>query len=159
MPHPPTEPCPCGSGQTLENCCLPYIQGQKAAPSAEALMRSRYTAFTLHEAHYLLKTWHPRTRPPSLELDEVQWIKLEVLSTRQGRPNQQQGQVHFIAHYQQAGRPQQLEEYSHFERKAGTWYYVDAKPLPGQKNAAAKPGRNAPCPCGSGKKYKQCCLK
>jgi SEC-C motif-containing protein len=147
-------PCDCGSGRDFAACCGPYLAGQ-AAPTAEALMRSRYTAYARRDEAYLLRTWHPKTRPSGLDLKKpaVRWLGLKIRSTEAGQPLDTRGVVEFVAEYQAGGPIERLEERSQFVREPGGWLYVSgAAP-------AAKPdiGRNEPCPCGSGKKYKRCC--
>lgn len=118
-------------------------------------MRSRYSAFVLMLADYLLATWHSSTRPPTLNLDadETEWRGLQILDTRQGQPGDNHGEVEFVAHFEGG----QLHERSRFVHEGGRWFYVDGDILP--PAAEHKVGRNAPCPCGSGKKYKRCCGK
>lgn len=147
-------PCPCGSGKALGQCCGPAISGQHPAETAEALMRSRYTAYTLGEEAYLLASWHPQTRPASLDLDasDLTWTGLDIVHCQAGTLSDQRGVVEFIAHYDKGGRQGQVHESSRFKKQAGAWMYFD-----GDLKTAEKPGRNAPCPCGSGKKYKRCC--
>lgn len=121
-----TKPCPCGSGQTLEDCCAPLLSGSSPAPTAEALMRSRYTAFTLQNASYLQRTWHASTRPGTLNLNETpppKWVGLEVIATN--RIDDDHATVEFIARYKIGGRAHRLHETSRFVREHGCWYYVD----------------------------------
>ena len=144
--------CPCGSGKAYADCCGPLHDGTPA-PTAEALMRSRYCAFVLGNAPYLLSSWHSRTRPASLDLsDDVAWIGLEIIRTAEGGSDDDTGIVEFIAHYRSSEGEGQMHEVSRFRREGGRWVYRDAVPGTG-----SKPSRNAPCPCGSGKKYKRCC--
>ncbi len=137
-------PCPCGSGQALHDCCGRY-HGGEAAPTAEALMRSRYSAFVLRLSDYLLDTWHASTRPLNLDIssDDTPWLRLLIIATEGEH-------VEFAAFYSGG----QLHERSRFLREEGRWYYLDGEILP---PIAEKAGRNAPCPCGSGKKFKRCC--
>lgn len=116
-------------------------------------MRSRYSAYVLKNNTYLSDTWHPTTRPAELDVsaDEVVWQQLQLLSTEKGGESDEDGRVEFVAHYQGG----QLHERSRFVKEAGHWYYVDGEILP--PVTVEKPGRNAPCPCGSGEKYKRCC--
>ncbi|MBA5221355.1 YchJ family protein [Streptomyces griseoaurantiacus] len=115
-------PCPCGSGETYAGCCGRYVSGAAAAPTAEALMRSRYSAFVAGEEAYLLRTWHPRTRPPRVELDpRTRWTGLEVLGTTGGSAFHATATVAFRASY----RGGSLHERSRFERVDGAWAYVD----------------------------------
>lgn len=121
-------------------------------------MRSRYCAYRLGDADYLLRTWHPSTRPLALDLqqDAVQWLGLQVLDRQQGLAGDDYGMVSFIADYRQAGRPCQLQERSHFRKLDGLWYYLDGE-HGRQPVATGGTARNAPCPCGSGRKFKRCC--
>lgn len=154
--------CPCGSGKNFDQCCQPYHGGEKQAPTAEALMRSRYSAYATGKMSYLDETYHPSvSRDSSESLEEsamqVKWLGLEILSTEAGGENDTEGYVDFIARYQQNGQQHAMREKSRFVKENGRWYYIDGvvKALPSR--TAAKVGRNDPCPCGSGKKYKKCC--
>lgn len=145
------EHCPCGSGKPYSACCQAYHQG-KSAPSPESLMRSRYSAFVLEKADYLKSTWHSSTRPQHLDLaDSPQWTSLQILSSGQSGND---GEVHFRAVYRVGNGWGYLEEKSAFVREEGRWCYVGGETSEG----VLKPGRNQPCPCGSGRKYKACCL-
>ncbi|MFE9030966.1 YchJ family protein [Streptomyces iakyrus] len=116
--------CPCGLPQAYEACCGRYHSGAAAAPTAEALMRSRYCAFVQGDTGYLLRTWHPRTRPGTLELDpEMRWTGLEILGTSGGSAFHSAGTVEFRASY----RGGSLHERSSFERVDGAWVYVDGE--------------------------------
>lgn len=159
--------CPCGSSKSLDACCGPYIEGQAPAPTAEALMRSRYTAHCLGKYDYLNETVHPDMRDETDHADmqkwseAVEWQGLEVLSTSDGAAEDDKGTVSFIAHYDIQGMPQHLHEDAFFSKEDGRWFYVDGTvhtPEPIRREAP-KVGRNEPCPCGSGKKYKKCCGK
>ena len=155
--------CPCGSGGTLRACCGDFLQGLRAAPTASALMRSRYTAFVLRRADYLLDTWAPEHRPPTLDLsaDATEWLGLQILDHSEGGPDDRTGTVTFVASFRLHGVTQQLHETSRFRRQPphDRWVYVDGdtRHQQGPAAATAKAGRNDPCPCGSGKKYKRCC--
>lgn len=117
--------CPCGTGADLAGCCGRYHAGT-AAPTAEALMRSRYSAFVLGEVGYLLRTWHPDTRPPSLTLDPARrWTGLEIVATTGGGPLHATGTVEFRAHYRAGGVRARQHERSRFRRDAGRWAYLD----------------------------------
>lgn len=152
------EPCPCGSGEAFAACCGPCLAGQRPAPTAEALMRSRYSAYVRRDADYLLRTWHPSTRPKELDLsgDAARWLGLEVLGTQDGGAQAREGTVEFVARYLLGGRPHSLREISRFVREGGRWLYLDGTVSPSRERP--RPGRNAPCSCGSGKKTKHCCL-
>ena len=154
--------CPCCSGQMYEKCCGRYLDGDEAAPTAEALMRSRYTAYVLKRETYLLASWHDTTRPADLGLDkdeDVEWQGLVIKAAEKGGPTDDRGTVEFVATFTAGGNAHRMHEKSRFVKEEGRWFYVDgdvkAQPIPA---AASKVGRNEPCPCGSGKKYKKCCL-
>ncbi|WP_435769235.1 YchJ family protein [Nocardioides sp. SYSU DS0651] len=117
--------CPCGTGRRYDACCRPFHADAAAPVTAEELMRSRYAAFVVGDASYLLRTWHPATRPESLELDDrVQWTGLRVLATEAGGPDDQRGVVEFRAEHVVDGRPATLHEVSRFRRQDGAWRYV-----------------------------------
>lgn len=118
--------CPCGRSKPYTACCGRFIESNEPAPTAEALMRSRYTAYTLRNEDYLLATWHASTRPSSLGLqDEVptKWLGLEV--KRHEQQDADHAIVEFVARYKVQGRAHRLHEVSRFLREAGQWFYVD----------------------------------
>jgi SEC-C motif-containing protein len=117
--------CPCGSGALYQDCCEPYHLSL-AAPSAEKLMRSRYSAYVLRLEEYLLDTWHPSTRPQYLNLanDRTKWLGLEV---KRFEPNDESAIVEFIARYKTNGKAEKLHETSRFKRIAQRWFYVDGE--------------------------------
>ncbi|WP_406689893.1 YchJ family protein [Saccharopolyspora sp. ID03-671] len=118
--------CPCGLGEPYSACCGPLHAGERDAATAEQLMRSRYSAFAVGDADYLLRTWHPKTRPAELDLDPAQrWLRLEIVSRTGGGPFDAEGTVDFIARYRHDGRTHVLSERSRFTRTAKTWLYVD----------------------------------
>jgi SEC-C motif-containing protein len=120
-----TERCPCLSGNPYDECCGPLHAGAPA-PTAERLMRSRFSAFALGLPGYLLDSWHPSTRPASLDLDpEQRWTRLDILSTRSGGPFDSSGTVAFRAWWRSGTERGTLEETSEFVRESGRWYYVD----------------------------------
>lgn len=114
--------CPCGLPQPYDACCGRFHSGAASAPTAELLMRSRYSAFVKGDAGYLMRTWHPRTRPGRLDLDPpMKWTGLEILGTTDGSAFHSTGTVTFRASY----RGGSLHERSRFERVDGAWVYVD----------------------------------
>ena len=144
MPLPqPNDPCPCGrlaptgpggnkgKGATplpFASCCGRYLVEPRleamAAPDAESLMRSRYTAFVCERADYLQATWHASTRPATLDFDAgARWLGLDVRGHRSTGP--EHAEVEFVARYRVGGRAVRLHERSRFVREAGRWYYVD----------------------------------
>ncbi len=145
--------CPCDSGLDYAACCDGFHRGVELPATAEKLMRSRYSAYVLKHSSYLHDTWHLSTRPAALDIstDETLWLGLTILGCEQGGEHDSEGRVEFVAHY----RGGQLHEKSRFIREGGRWFYLDGAILP--PVAVTKPGRNEPCPCGSGKKYKKCC--
>jgi SEC-C motif domain protein len=117
--------CPCGLGEPYEACCGPMHSGQTPAPDAERLMRSRYSAFAMRDADYLLRTWHPDHRPSRIDLDASrEWQRLEVLGATRGSFLDTEGTVEFRAHYRQRGAPGSQHENSAFARLDGRWLYV-----------------------------------
>ncbi|KDF33287.1 UPF0225 protein ychJ [Klebsiella aerogenes MGH 77] len=146
--------CPCGSALEYSSCCQRYLTGGQLAPSPSQLMRSRYSAFVMKDVDYLIKTWHPHCEAPRFRADiekgfaNAQWLGLTVFATDNGRSSDE-GFVSFIARFTEDNRPGAIIERSRFLKENGQWYYIDGtRPLI---------GRNDPCPCGSGKKFKKCC--
>ncbi|MCW2524539.1 MAG: hypothetical protein JWO63_2874 [Frankiales bacterium] len=124
--------CPCLSGFSYDECCGPFHAGSADPPTAERLMRSRYTAFVLGDVDYLRRTWHPSTRPRTLELDlGRRWLGLEILSTDRGGMFDPEGTVEFRARRRGGGQPGQprvteQHEISRFVRVQQRWAYLDA---------------------------------
>jgi SEC-C motif-containing protein len=116
--------CPCESGKSYQSCCEPYHLGL-LAPTAEALMRSRYTAYTLGLEPYLLQTWHPDTRPLTLNLSDDQAIKWLGLQIKQAETSESTATVNFVARYKIGGKAERLHELSQFVRIENAWYYLD----------------------------------
>jgi SEC-C motif-containing protein len=126
------EACPCGSGAVRGLCCGPYLDGDAIAPTAEALMRSRYSAFVEGRRDYLLRTWAEETRPETLALDPGQrWLGLSIRATSAGGAADDVGAVEFVARSRVGGRGQRLHERSRFRRVNGRWVYVDGT-FPGE---------------------------
>ncbi|MGR2753594.1 YchJ family protein [Agromyces arachidis] len=116
--------CPCG-GAAFGDCCGPLLGGRSVAPTAVQLMRSRYTAYAVGDAPYLLATWHPSTRPRTLELDpSITWRSLEVVRSERGGPLDREGVVQFVARYVVDGERGAQQETSRFVRE-DRWRYVD----------------------------------
>ena len=157
--------CPCGAGSALEKCCQPYLSSKVKAPTAEALMRSRYTAFTEANTEYLRKTHHPKTRS-ELDIKETEswarkadWFGLEIIKLNGGGETDSQGTVEFKATYQLGDKKCVWHEISSFEKRHDSWFYREGRMPDIQQYRRSDPkiGRNDPCHCGSGKKYKKCC--
>ncbi len=159
--------CPCGSGIAFADCCQPLIEGQKVAETAEALMRSRYTAHATKAFDYIFET----TLPESREEDDrkgteawskrLEWQSLSIRNVEKGKVEDESGLVEFLARYRKNGKAFDHHEIAEFVRRDGKWYFKDGQPpQPVQViREGPKVGRNDPCPCGSGKKYKKCCGK
>ncbi len=116
--------CPCGSNKKYELCCGPYINGAVSAPTAEALMRSRYSAYTLNDEAYLRASWDERTCPKEriTHDDPTKWLGLEV---KKFKTDGDHATVEFVARYKIAGKAHRLHELSRFVRYDGRWFYVD----------------------------------
>lgn len=120
--------CPCGRSQRYGLCCGRLHAGTTKAVTAEDLMRSRYSAFVVGDEDYLLRSWHPDTRPERVELDSrTVWTGLEILRTSQGTPFHKEGTVEFRARYRENDRDEELREHSRFRRYEGEWVYLDAR--------------------------------
>jgi len=116
-------------------------------------MRSRYCAFVRHDWGYLDHTQKEQNNEPTTS--DIQWLELEVLCTQAGGMDDEEGTVEFVARYTHHGHHGSLHEISRFRKESGKWFYVGGKFPPVARQA--KIGRNATCPCGSGKKFKKCC--
>lgn len=169
--------CPCGSTKSLNECCGPYISGHALPPTAEALMRSRYTAYTQANIEYIRKTTAIRANKdfdgPGTEkwARESKWLGLKILDVKQGGENDKKGVVEFVATYEQNGETIEHHEVSQFKKlDTGRWIFVDGdahthrggdghhhSKIETVRRETPKVGRNDPCHCGSGKKYKKCC--
>ena len=158
-------PCPCGSPRPFDDCCRPFLDGTRRPETAEQLMRSRYSAFTRVEMDYIRETTLPKRRA---DLDEAatrawaegsEWLGLEILAVDGGGPDDDSGTVEFQASYEQDGEEELHHERSTFLRQDGRWYFVEGKHAGPATFVREQPkvGRNDPCPCGSGKKFKKCC--
>jgi SEC-C motif-containing protein len=117
--------CPCLSGTSYGECCAPFHRGVAFAPTAERLMRSRYSAFATGDARYLLATWHPSTRPDRLEVDtSVRWFRLDILSTSRGGMLDDTGTVEFSARFRSSDGAGEQHESSAFVREKRQWFYL-----------------------------------
>lgn len=159
------ESCPCGSEHAYDECCRPLIEGRQNAETAEALMRSRYSAFVKTEIDYLGDTIPPDRQQQFNRQEATNWSQnsewegLEILDTVEGGPDDEAGTVEFIARFKDKGKKVEHHELARFGKIDGRWYFIDGE-TPKPKTVVRqgpKIGRNAPCPCGSGKKYKKCC--
>ncbi len=156
--------CPCGSGQEAAKVCQPYISGETPAPTAEALMRSRYSAYVFKELDSLRDTLSPEAQEGHDEAsvrewaESAEWLGLEIKDTWAGQPGDEAGIVEFAATYSVDGETVTHRERSEFRFDDGKWFYVDGHMVSGPPiKKERKVGRNEPCLCESGKKYKKCC--
>ncbi len=158
------ENCPCGSAKSFTECCEPVIKNN-SAKTAEQLMRSRYSAYVTGAVDYILETTSEKNRD-KMDRDAIKkwsegsdWKGLEVVETEKGGVNDSTGKVEFIAHFREDGVLQKYHEIGTFTKEHDKWVYSDSEfPTPKQiVREAPKVGRNDPCPCGSGKKFKKCC--
>ena len=150
-------PCPCGTQKDFGSCCKPYLEKGQLPPTAEALMRSRYSAFALGNGAYLMESWHGSTVPKELNMETTPiWCGLEIVATQGGKEEDREGVVEFRAQYMAQGKVGVLHEVSSFIKEEGRWFYVKGE-MQENGEQTTKVGRNDPCPCGSGKKFKKCC--
>lgn len=146
--------CPCGSALEYSLCCEPYLCANMAPSTPARLMRSRYCAFVTQNAEYLIKTWHPSVHADEFRAEieagfaGTQWLGLTIFEEAPGR-HENEGFVSFVARFCENQRTGAIIERSRFLFENEHWYYID-----GQRPEL---GRNDPCPCGSGKKFKKCC--
>ncbi len=160
--------CPCCSEKAYEDCCGPFHAGERHAPTAEALMRSRYAAFARGEIDYLVRTIPLLDRKGFDKKGSAEWSRssewtgLEIVSAKDNAGGKK-ASVEFIASFSQNGNDYTHHEIARFDRVGDRWFYVDGRVLPteteaeDEDSASMAPSRNGPCPCGSGKKYKRCC--
>jgi SEC-C motif domain protein len=156
--------CPCGSAKSFGECCEPFLKGASNAPTAEALMRARYSAYATANIDFIERTIHSSTRDDfnresALKwAEQSQWHGLEVLNVTGGKEDDTEGIVEFIATYSQKDEQVKHHEVATFRKEVENWTFVDGRMLnqPFRRDQP-KTGRNAPCPCGSGKKFKKCC--
>lgn len=157
--------CPCCSGKSYDDCCGPYIEMDRTAPTPEALMRSRYTAFTQVNIDYIAQTMVGEAleefEPVSFAdwIKNLHWINLSILDAPAVSETDEFGEVEFIAHYERTdGEAFDITERSQFVKVDGVWFYASgARPIRTPVEVGIQIGRNDPCPCKSGKKYKKCC--
>lgn len=158
--------CPCGSGHPRADCCGPVIDGERRPATAEALMRARYTAHTEHDIAFIVDTHDPATRDRIDREEtlrwarEAEWLGLDVHDVTAGGDADGTGRVEFSAHYRERGVRRIHHELAVFGRdEAGHWCYLEGRAPERAPVRRTQPriGRNEPCPCGSGRKYKKCC--
>ena len=158
--------CPCGSTIDYSQCCEPYIKGEKDPETAELLLKARYTAYAVGEVDYIAETIHPEQKENHDHKATKKWSEgskwhgLEIVNKEKGLEDDDEGIIEFKVKYTQNLETQTHHEMSVFKKAEGKWYFFDGKPVAPEQYVRQQPkvGRNDPCPCGSGKKYKKCCL-
>jgi SEC-C motif-containing protein len=157
--------CPCGSTLSYTDCCEPIINAIRPAETAEQLMRARYSAYTRTEMDFIFNSTHPDGREnydhdgTKTWAENSEWLGLEIINSKMGGKDDTTGEVEFIARFKESDTFREHHENALFKKIDGCWYFSDgvmAKPKP---ITVIKVGRNDPCPCGSGHKYKKCCGK
>ena len=163
--------CHCGSGLQYSECCEPYIAGKAKAPTAEALMRSRYSAYVEHAVDYVMNTCAVKDGKDAADYKSTRdwsekstWLGLKITSVEKGGPEDTEGTVEFEASYERDGLRDVHQEKAKFKKESGAdgdpgeWLYDEGTIVPRTVvRSSPKVGRNEPCSCGSGKKYKHCC--
>jgi len=156
--------CPCGSDTSFSECCEPFLNGTNKAPTAEVLMRARYAAHAMGNIDFIEQTMHSSTRAEFNHentrkwAEESQWHSLEILNVIGGKEDTAEGSVEFVATYSQNDERIEHHEVSTFQKEAGSWTFVDGRMVNQTfRRDQPKIGRNDPCHCGSGKKFKKCC--
>ncbi|MCL2044173.1 MAG: YchJ family protein [Treponema sp.] len=157
--------CPCGTGRSYSECCEPYITGMAKPPTAESLMRSRYSAYTEHAIDYIVNTCY---LPDKKDIDrkstsewseQSTWLGLKIIAVEKGGITDTEGTVEFEAAYERNGLKDVHHEKAHFIKDDDEWFYEDGNVITRTVvRTSPKVGRNDVCPCGSGKKFKHCCI-
>jgi SEC-C motif-containing protein len=157
--------CPCGSGNLYTECCEQIISGSRPATTAEQLMRARYSAYVFAKMDFVFESTHPDHRQgydhsgTKEWAETAEWQGLEIVGTNMGEADDSVGEVEFIARFIEKGESREHHEAGQFKRKDGLWYFTEGKMVRPKPLTVTKVGRNAPCTCGSGLKYKKCCGK
>ena len=157
--------CPCGSNTPYTDCCEPVILGTRPAETPEQLMRARYTAYTTVATEFLFETTHPDHRKgydhdaTKVWAETSEWLGLTIVGTKDGGPSDATGEVEFIARFREKGELREHHEMGAFSRMEERWYFTEGTMVKPKPVVSSKVGRNDPCPCGSGQKYKKCCGK
>jgi SEC-C motif domain protein len=158
--------CPCGSKLSFEECCEPFLSRAVKPSTATQLMRARYTAYAMGTVEYLYETSGPKVRK-EFDADSsrkwaesAKWNGIDIVEEIEGTACDERGSVEFIAHYTVNETDFNHHERAEFRKINGDWFFIDGKifgPEP-ERREDPKVGRNDPCPCGSGKKFKKCCI-
>ena len=157
--------CPCGSGVAYSDCCEPIISGAQQAVTPEKLMRARYSAYVGVQMDFIFESTHPDHRKGYDHKGTEEWAAnsdwqgLESIDTQNGVPDDTAGQVEFVARFREKDLQREHHENAHFKKKNGTWFFTEGSMVKAKPIIVNKIGRNDPCSCGSGVKYKKCCGK
>lgn len=157
--------CPCGSTNSYADCCEPIITGSRTAETAEQQMRARYSAYTRIAMDFIFESTHPDSRtdydPAGTKAwaENSEWLGLQIINTNKGGKDDVSGEVEFIAHFRENGTLREHHENATFKKQDGVWFFSDGAMVKPKPLTVTKVGRNDPCPCGSGLKYKKCCGK
>ena len=157
--------CYCGSSVTYSDCCEPIIGGTRPAETAEQLMRARYSAYVGAQMDFIFETTHPDQRQgydhdgTKEWAESSEWLGLEIIETKKGGPGDNEGEVEFIARFNEKGAAREHHENAEFKKENGRWYFAEGAMVKAKPIIVNKIGRNDPCTCGSGLKYKKCCGK
>ena len=157
--------CPCGSGKLYSECCEQIISGAQTAKTAEQLMRARYSAYVFAKMDFIFESTHPEHRDgydhagTKEWAETAEWQGLEIIDTTRGGADDSVGEVEFIARFIEKGNNREHHEAGQFKRKEGNWYFTEGHMVRPKPLIVTKVGRNDPCTCGSGLKYKKCCGK
>lgn len=156
--------CPCGSDRDYTDCCGLIHTGAAEAPTAEALMRARYSAYAMSDIDFLVRTMAPEVRPDLDPVearqiaDDAQWLGLDILDVVAGGADDAEGEVEYATKFRLNGQQRVHHERALFRREEEQWMVCGGEVNPKEPpRRVEKVGRNDPCPCGSGAKYKKCC--
>lgn len=156
--------CPCGSGAAFAECCETIINGTRPAATAEQLMRARYSAYVGARMDFIFESTHPDHRQGYDHdgtrewAESSEWLGLEIIGSHKGGSDDSVGEVEFIARFREKdGSAREHHECGQFKRKSGSWYFTEGSMVKPRPIISSKIGRNDPCSCGSGIKYKKCC--
>lgn len=157
--------CYCGSTAAYADCCEPVINGTQPATTAVQLMKARYSAYVGAQMDFVFETTHPDHRQgydhdgTKEWAESSEWLGLEIIDTKKGGENDTVGEVEFIARFTEKGVPREHHENAEFKKDDGRWYFAEGSMVKNKPITVTKIGRNDPCTCGSGLKYKKCCGK
>jgi SEC-C motif-containing protein len=157
--------CYCGSSLNFADCCNPVISGAQPATTAEQLMRARYSAYVGVQMDFVFETTHPDHRQgydhagTKEWAESSEWLGLEIVGTKKGGAEDSSGEVEFIARFREKDVLREHHENAEFKKDNGQWYFTEGLMVKPKPISVNKIGRNDPCTCGSGLKYKKCCGK